>query len=72
MLARGTARLQEIATRVALGASRPRIVQQLLTEAVILSVAGGVLGMAFAHLSIRLILTGLIPSTPFRMKSSSR
>jgi predicted permease len=60
MLARGTARLQEIATRVALGASRIRIVQQLLTEAVILSVAGGLLGMAFAHLSIRLI-TGLIP-----------
>ena len=60
MLARGTARLQEIATRVALGASRLRIVQQLLTEAVILSVAGGALGMAFAHLSIRLI-TGLIP-----------
>ena len=60
MLARGTARLQEIATRIALGASRHRIVQQLLTEAVILSVAGGVLGMAFAHLAIRLI-TGLIP-----------
>jgi hypothetical protein len=35
-------------------------VQQLLTESVILSVAGGVLGMALAHLSIRLI-TGLIP-----------
>ena len=60
MLARGTARLQEITTRVALGASRHRIVQQLLTEAVILSVAGGVLGMALAYLSIRLI-TGLIP-----------
>ena len=60
MLARGTARLQELATRVALGASRLRIVQQLLTEAVILSVAGGVLGMAFAHVAIRLI-TGLIP-----------
>ncbi|WP_263416370.1 ADOP family duplicated permease [Terriglobus albidus] len=60
MLARGTARSQEIATRVALGASRRRIMQQLLTEAVILSVAGGVLGVVFAHLSIRLI-TGLIP-----------
>ena len=60
MLARGTARSQEIATRVALGASRHRIVQQLLTEAVIVSVAGGVLGMAFAHVAIRLI-TGLIP-----------
>ena len=60
MLARGTARLQELATRLALGASRGRIMQQLLTEAVILSVTGGVLGMAFALVAIRLI-TGLIP-----------
>jgi predicted permease len=60
MLARGTARLQELATRLALGASRLRIVQQLLTEAVILSVVGGVLGMAFANVAIRLI-TGLLP-----------
>jgi predicted permease len=60
MLARGTARLQELATRLALGASRRRIVQQLLTEAVILSVIGGVLGMCFAYAAIRLI-TGLIP-----------
>jgi predicted permease len=60
MLARGTARLQELATRLALGASRLRIVQQLLTEAVILSVIGGVLGMVFANVAIRLI-TGLLP-----------
>jgi predicted permease len=60
MLARGTARLQELATRVALGSSRLRIVQQLLTEAVFLSVTGGVLGMGFALVAIRLI-TALIP-----------
>jgi predicted permease len=60
MLARGTARLQELATRLALGASRMRVAQQLLTEAVLLSVSGGVLGMAFAWAAIRLI-TGLIP-----------
>ncbi len=60
MLARGTARMQELATRLALGASRVRITQQLLTEAVILSVSGGVLGMSFALVAIRLI-TGLIP-----------
>ena len=60
MLARGTARLQELATRLALGASRPRIVRQLLTEAVLLSVVGGLLGMTFAYAAIHLI-TGLIP-----------
>ena len=60
MLARGTARQQELATRLALGASRTRIVRQLLTEAVLLSVSGGLLGMFFAYLAIRLI-TSLLP-----------
>lgn len=60
MLARGTARLQELATRLAVGASRWRIVRQLLTESVILSVTGGALGMAFAYAAINLI-TGLLP-----------
>jgi predicted permease len=60
MLARGTARMQELATRLAIGASRLRIVRQLLTESVILSVTGGVFGMILANAAIRLIVT-LIP-----------
>ena len=60
MLARGTARQQELAMRAALGASRLRIVRQLLTEAVLLSVTGGVFGIGIAYLAIRLIL-GLLP-----------
>ena len=60
MLARGTARLQELSTRLAVGASRLRIVRQLLTESVILSVTGGALGMAFAYAAIHMI-TGLLP-----------
>ncbi len=60
MLARGTARQQELATRLALGASRLRIMRQLLTEAVLFSVAGGVLGMIFAFGAIR-PMVGLLP-----------
>ncbi len=60
MLARGTARQQELGMRAALGATRLRIVRQLLTEAVLLSVTGGALGIALAYLAIRLIV-GLLP-----------
>jgi predicted permease len=60
MLARGTARQQELGMRAALGATRMRIVRQLLTEAVLLSVTGGALGMGLAYLAIRLIVN-LLP-----------
>ena len=52
LLARGSARAREIAIRLSVGASRGRIVRQLITESTILALLGGVVGFAFAWWSI--------------------
>jgi predicted permease len=52
LLSRATERGREIAVRLAVGATRARLIRQLLSESLLLAIAGGILGMGFAYFGV--------------------
>ena len=67
LLVRGDVRTREMAIRTALGAGRSRIVRQLLTESIVLSLVSGALGLVGGTVGVRILLAMYPGNNPFRL-----
>jgi len=68
LVARGAERARELGIRVSLGANRSRLIRQLLTESVLLSLCGGIAGTILAWLTLSLLISTLPLSIPAGMQ----
>ena len=64
LLARAVSRQREIAIRTALGATRVRVVQQMVTEGMLLAIAGGLMGVACGYLALKNLLAYMPVNLP--------